>query len=198
MLGLEYQPPSGSGLGAVAEVARRRQIGWRVLGDTFGAPTPDWIQQLRDGRTHADLESAISWRDGQLTQFVRPMIALATFTRVSRRRTQEHDQQMLSAEFARLEANNRDAYEQAAGLCELMTGLCHDEAAAWARSDARRGRDLRAYQSQLLPKADASVFAQASNAMIAVEPREPYLALAQLSVEWFTVEIGTEVAESMR
>lgn len=198
MLGLEYHPPSGSGLDAVAEVARRRLTGWGVLGCVFTAPTLDWTQRLRDGRTHADLLSAVSWRDGQLTAFVRPMIALATYARVSRRRTEEDDLQRLSAEFIRLEQVDEAAFEQAAALCELMKGLCRDEAAAWSRSDARRGRDLRAYQSRLLASQDARGFAETSSALIAGEPREPYLALAMLCAQWFTVEVGVEVAESMR
>ncbi len=198
MLSAPPDPPVGTGLDSVAEIAGRRRLGWRVFAGLFTAPTQEWVTELRERTVQAELSRAVGWRTGELDRFGVPLNGLETFARVSQRRTLQAEVTRLEAEFERLEARCANL-ETAAAACELMTVLCRDEAAAWSAASVARGRQLRSHQTQeLVDGGAAEVVEAALRAMSVAEPKQPYKALAEFCREWLRVELGTGIIESIR
>lgn len=193
------EPPRGSGLQAVADIAGRRGHAWRALAGMFAEPSLDWVQRLRDGRTHTELKDAVGFRSGQESRFGPPLVSLEAFSRIARRRTDAADHDTLRREHERLLASaGPDLLAQAEVLADALATQCRDEAAAWAALNTRKGRSLRAHQAGLLREGGADCVVRAAEALLAATPRQPYAALAAFAVQWFGVEVGGEVADSLR
>lgn len=194
MPGIPAAPPAGSGLDAVADIARRRAEGWAVFGHLFAAPTTQWAIDLRGGDVRRRLEAAIGWRDGELQDFGPPMLVLGAYERSARRRTLELDLQRLTDAFATMA--DADVLTAANGACELLHVLATDESVAWSATRLPRARELRIHQDRELRGEAGDCLRQACEAVIEGLPREPYVALGRVCGLWVDRErSGSSFAE---
>lgn len=175
-------PPVGTGFEAVSEIARRRAQGWTTFADGFTSPSVEWVVELRSGVVRQRLEGAIGWRAGELSDFGAPILILGAFERSSRRRDLAADVERLTAAFGELATIA--SFEAAGGACELLARLCADEAVAWASGQLAKARALRLHQSQELRGEAGEMLIAAAAEIVQRKPRQPYLALGQLSHLW--------------
>ena len=123
-------PRPGTGFPAVADIARRRALGWLAFGEIFVNPTPAWVEEMRSGGFRERLEVAIGWRTGEVADFAPAMLTLGAFDRGARRRSSEQDLLSLGAAYADLA--DAAVLERVEGACTLLHGLTADESAAWS------------------------------------------------------------------
>lgn len=177
----------GTGLSAIAELARRRSTGWAALAETFAAPTPAWVAAVREGRVRQSWEDAVGWRTGELEGFGPPLLVLGSFERSSRRRELDHDIATLSEAF---DASDDGSFDAALAACELLHRLCSDEASAWSAGQLPKARALRVHQHDELHADAGEALGAGCAAMLATQPRQPYLALTQVGRLWVDRERG--------
>ncbi|MFP5346511.1 MAG: hypothetical protein ACLGIA_05745 [Actinomycetes bacterium] len=190
-------PARGGGLEAVAEIARMRACGWAAFAQVFRPPTLEWVRALRAGEVRTELRAAVGWREGELSRFLPPLTALGAFARTAPRRSEDADLASCAQEY---DALRRDVEELdlAGPFCELLAGLCRDEAAAWSTGTLDRGRRLRAHEASELREDGGQALSAATRGLVARAPAQPYLALGQLCREWLAVETGAEFVASVR
>ena len=185
MLGSPAVPPFGTGLDAVADIARRRAQGWMTFGQIFTTPTSAWVGEARSGEVRQRLEAAVGWRSGELQDYGPAMLTLGAFDRAARRRSVEWDVRWLTTAFT--EMADRDDLEAAHGGCELLHQLCADESMAWTSGSLPRARRLRVRQDQEL-HGEAGDMLHRACAVIIDGARQPYQALGQLCRLWVDTE----------
>lgn len=178
----------GTGLGAVAELARRRKAGWAALAEIFAAPTPAWVADAREGRVRQRWEDAVGWRTGELEGFGPPLLVLGSFERSSRRRELDHDIATLHDAFDSLAEIG--SFGAALAACELLHRLCADEAVAWSAGQLPKARALRVHQHDELNSDAGEALGAGCALMLAAQPRQPYLALTQVGRLWVDRERG--------
>ena len=188
-------PRPGTGFPAVAEIARRRALGWLAFGEIFVKPTPAWVDEMRSGGFRERLEVAVGWRTGEVADFAPAMLTLGAFDRGARRRSSGQDLLSLGAAFADLA--DAAVLERAEGACALLSLLTADESAAWSSGDLRGARELRVHEDQELRGEAGDVLQQACAAILGRAPRPPYVALVQLCQLWVGKErTGSSIADT--
>lgn len=142
----------------VCAIAERRALGWQALQEAFGPPTTQTVLGLCEGTTHAALVHATAWLASDLDRFDPDLALLDAYGRGACARTVEDVLDELTAEHARLFAEEGGLLaDELAGdpdrlvpQLAAMTVLVQREREAWADADVERAKQLRTAQREFL------------------------------------------------
>lgn len=126
----------------MAKAAAGRAEMWRLGAEIAAAPTPGFVERLRDGRVADEIGRHTAWL-GEETPFDELRAALGAFSNRSSRFSFDDDLVSLQAEWARLRLG-----KDVPRVCSRAGDDAERESRAWSAGEHTQAKELRARQFQ--------------------------------------------------